>query len=265
MTRQHLRFAPALAAPLVLASCWLSTPPKPTPQELKTGLILMYPGISSAPTDLINWYTALRRAGIKQAIQVVPYGPAMDLLGNLISFEKHRTWSAEEARRIARYMDAYPERPVTLIGYSGGGAIAVLVAEALPEGYLLDRVLLFSSGLSPGYDLNAALDHAEKGIVHYWSPTDWLAPALTVPFGTMDGLHESPASTLAFEARDERLIQFTWTPDMARYGNFGNHTDYLWSEPWVEQFVAPWVTREDGRSTWPIPAELQERVTIAPQ
>ncbi|MEE8386494.1 MAG: hypothetical protein V3S01_11315 [Dehalococcoidia bacterium] len=265
MRRQHPRFVLVLATPLVLASCWLSTPPKPTSQELQTGLILMYPGISSAPTDLINWYTALRRAGIKQAIQVVPYGLTMDLLGNLVSFERHRTWSAEEAHRIVKYMDTYPRRPVTLIGYSGGGAIAVLVAEAMPEGYLLDRVLLFSSALSSGYDLSPALDRTEKGIVHYWSSTDWLGPFFAIPLGTMDRLYETPASTLAFDLRDERLIQFIWTPEMARYGNYGNHTDYLWNEPWVEQFVAPWVTREDGRPTWPVPAELQGRVTIAPQ
>lgn len=263
MTPRHPLWIPLLAAPLCLASCWLSVPPKPTATELSAGLIVLYPGISSAPTDMINWYTAFRDAGIKQAIEVVPYGPTMDLLGNLVSFARHRTWAADEALRIARYMDTYPRRPVTFVGYSGGGAIAVLVAEAMPDSYVLDRILLFSSGLSAGYDLSRALDRTEKGIVHFWSPTDLLGAAVTILLGTMDRRFEAPASALGFDMVDDRLIQFHWTPDMVEYGNRGDHLDYLWNELWVHEYVAPWITREDGRVTYPIPAELQGRITLS--
>ena len=262
MRMRRSALAPVLATYLLLASCWLEAPPKPAPNELNTGLIIMYPGISSAPTDMINWYTALRRAGIKQAIQVKPYGPTMDLLGNLMCYERNRNWSKEEARRIVRYMDAYPGRPVTLIGYSGGGAIAPMVAEYMPEGYLFDRILLFSSGLSPAYDLTPALERTKNGIVHFWSSVDFVGPLITIPLGTMDRQWESPAAAVGFEMRDERLIQFAWTPDMVEYNNKGDHTDYLWNEPWVEEFVAPWITRDDGRPTTPVPPELEGRVLI---
>lgn len=254
--------APVLAAHLLLASCWLQAPPKPTPNEMSTGLIIMYPGISSAPTDMINWYTALRRAGIRQAIQVRPYGPTLDLLGNLTGYERNRDWSKEEAKRIVRYMDAYPGRPVTLIGYSGGGAIAPMVAEYMPEGYVLDRILLFSSGLSPGYDLTPALEQTENGIVHFWSSADFTGPFITLVFGTMDRRWELPAATVGFDMRDERLIQFAWRPDMLDFRNKGDHTDYLWNELWIEEFVAPWITRDDGHPTTPVPPELDGRVLI---
>ncbi|MBN2560522.1 MAG: hypothetical protein JXQ75_06295 [Phycisphaerae bacterium] len=243
--RTHRRLALVLlfTFPLLHASCFLSTPPEPTSEELDAGLIVIYPGVSSAPTDLINWYFALRDEGIIQAIEVVPYGPPMDLLGNLVTYERNRAWSAEEAPRIAQYMDEHPGRPVTLIGYSGGAGIAVMVAESMPGGYRLDRLLLFSSGLSSGYDLSAALDHTEKGIVHYWSPRDWIAALATIVAGTVDRVFESPAATVGFKMSDERLVQFTWMPEMARYGNHGNHHDFLYNEPWIRDYVAPLITR----------------------
>ncbi len=251
-----------LVASLMPASCELQAPPESLQEELNIGLILMYPGISSAPTDMINWYTAFRNASIKQAIQVRPYGPTLDLLGNLMGYERNRAWSRGEAKRIAEYMDTYPGCPVTLIGYSGGGAIAPMVAEYMPDGYVLDRVLLFSSGLSPAYDLSPALEKTEKGIVHFWSSVDFVGPLFTVPFGTMDRFYGPPAAAVGFDMQNERFIQFAWTPDMIAYNNKGDHTDYLWNDAWVEVFVAPWISREDGRPTTPIPPELEGRILI---
>lgn len=251
-----------LATSLMPASCGIQAPPEPLQEELNVGLILMYPGISSAPTDMINWHTAFRNANIKQAIRVQPYGPILDLVGNLVEYERNREWSKGEAESIVEYMDAYPGRPVTLIGYSGGGAIAPMVAEYLPDGYTLDRILLFSSGFSPAYDLSPALEKTEKGIVHFWSPVDFIGPLFTVLLGTMDRFYELPAAAVGFDMQDERLIQFAWTPDMVEFNNNGDYTDYLWNDLWVEEFVAPWIARDDGHPTTPIPPELEGRILI---
>ncbi len=227
-----------LIVPLV-SGCWIQTAPPPTPEELDKGLIVLYPGISSLPSDMILWYEAMRADGVEQAVEVISYGPPLDLIGNLQNFERNKAFSVGEAERIAAYIDDYPGRPVTLIGYSGGSTIAVLVAENLPDGYNVDRVLLFSSGLSPQYDLGPAIDRCENGMMHYYSPVDTLSLFFTNWLGTMDGFNTDPAATLGFDFEHPDFVEWTWTEDMRELDNNGDHTDYLWNEAWLRVYVPP--------------------------
>ncbi len=254
MKIRRLALSITLALPLLLASCWIQTPPAPTVEELDKGLIVLYPGISSLPSDMIKWYDAFRAEGIDRAIEVISYGPTLDLIGNLQNFDRNAAFSRIEALRIAAYMDAYPGRPVTLIGYSGGTAIAVLTTAALPDGYSVDQILLFSSGLSAQYDLTPALDRSKEGIVHFWSPVDELSLFFTNLLGTMDGYYDvPPAATVGFAMEDERLRQWTWTEDMRELGNDGDHTDYLWNEAWLRVYLPPLLTgHADDAASSPI-------------
>jgi hypothetical protein len=77
--------------------------------------------------------------------------------------------------------------------------------------------------------------------VVYWSPVDELAIDLVRDLGTVDGEFAEPASSFGFTATHEKLVQFSWEPEMASYGNFGDHLDYLFLVPWIRDYVAPWV------------------------
>ena len=221
------------------AGCWIENAPPATEEELDKGLIVLYPGISSLPSDMILWHKAMREDGVEQAIEVISYGPPLDLIGNLQNFERNDAFSVGEAQRITAYIDEYPGRPVTLIGYSGGATIAVLVAEHLPPTYTIDRILLFSSGLSPQYDLGPALSHCDNGMMHYYSPVDTLSLFFTNWLGTMDGFNSDPAAAVGFDFEDPDFVEWTWTEDMRALGNNGDHTDYLWNEAWLRVYVPP--------------------------
>lgn len=240
MRSGKIRFLSAMVLLVPInAGCWIQNAPPATEEELNKGLIVLYPGISSLPSDMILWYEAMREEGVEQAIEVISYGPPLDLIGNLQNFERNKAFSVVEAQRIAAYADEYPGRPVTLIGYSGGAAIAVLVAEYLPEGCSIDRVLLFSSGLSAQYDLAPALEHCDHGMMHYYSPIDTLSLFFTNWLGTMDGFNTDPAAAVGFDFESPAFTEWTWTEDMRALGNNGDHTDYLWNEAWLRVYVPP--------------------------
>ena len=103
------------------------------------------------------------------------------------------------ARRISAYHQAHPGRPVTLVGYSGGGPMAVWTAEALPKGERLAGIILLSTPLEPRYDLTAALETSRKGMVSFYSNRNLLYLGFgTLVFGTMDRHHEISAGNLGF-------------------------------------------------------------------
>src|ERR1043165_3873014 len=118
-----------LLCPLALASCGVFDPVDPAPDELARGLVVLYPGGSSEPAELSLWYAGLRAAGIDQAIEIIPWGTPGEDVTNATDYALNRERSASEAHRISLYMDEHPGCPVTLIGYSAGGAIAAFVAE----------------------------------------------------------------------------------------------------------------------------------------
>src|SRR5207248_1378404 len=70
---------PALIAGVALscASCG-TIPSEPLPSELDRGLIVIYPGASSAPLEETLWLAALRGVGIHQAIEGVSWGVPFD-------------------------------------------------------------------------------------------------------------------------------------------------------------------------------------------
>src|SRR5438309_2888970 len=60
---------------------------------------------------------------------------------------------AEEIRKVKK---KDPRRPIYLIGKSGGAGLVLLATERLPAD-TLDRIILLSAAVSPGYDLRPAL------------------------------------------------------------------------------------------------------------
>src|SRR4029079_11614400 len=91
-----------------------------------------------------------------------------------MALERNREQAREIAERIVAYQDRYPDRPVTLIGHSGGAAMAVRVLESLPDGRRSDQAVLLAGALSPDYDLSTALGRTERGITNFYSGGDVL-------------------------------------------------------------------------------------------
>ena len=240
----------AIAAVVVLptlAGCNPWQAPEPTAGELDAGLVVLYPGAYNSQWEMSGFYEGLRAAGRGQAIHVAQWAGHLEQWLALAGFfEMVRDWAKAEAARIAGYKAEHPGAPVTLISYSGGAMMAILVTEQMPEGTEIDRVILMSPGVSRHYDLGAMLARTVDGAVAYWSPVDDFAIGLVQSLGTVDGEFAEPAASFGFAATHDKLVQVRWEPEMAQYGNFGGHMDYLFLVPWIRDYVAPWVADTGG-------------------
>ena len=92
-----------------------------------------------------------------------------------------------------------PGRPVTLIGHTGGGAMAAFMLEALPAGVQVDRACFLAPALSPGYNLAAALRGVRDTAYATHSWIDFGLMGLgTLALGTMDRRHRPSAGLVGF-------------------------------------------------------------------
>lgn len=214
--------------------------PRPSNPELERGLVMLFPGGSSIPEELSAWVAGLRAGGIDLAIDVVAWGDQTDSLGNVTDMPRARERAALQAQRILDYKTAYANRPVTVVGYSAGAAIATFTVEALPPGVMVDRLVLMSADLSPEYDLSPALDHTRLDLVNYWSPLDYQSLILIQTIGTVDG-SKVPAASVNFNETDAKYTPIMWHPVMAIYGNFGGHLDYLFNVGFIKDFLSPYI------------------------
>lgn len=224
-----------------------------TAAQLDRGYVLLLPGVANKPSSMAGIADGLRDAGIDQAIERDLWGSRpFGELKNVQSLERNRKWAAERAGRLAAYRRSHPEQPITLIGYSGGGAIALFVCESLPRDVKVHRLILLAAAVSPDYDLAPALEHCRCGIVNLYSREDWFhAGLLTETFGTMDRKKTSTAGRRGFLDASgtlcvrDGLTQVAWTPQWRKLGHWGGHLGYE-SRTWAREVLAPLIPLASG-------------------
>ncbi len=243
-------FALAVAAATLISGCG------PTLSELqlqeKAGLIWMFPGVEGGPLALTDARRAFRDAGVKSRIRTHDYGRPFGLLANLMAYESNRRAAENIAAQIVEYRVKHPDTPIDLVGYSGGGGMAVMVAEAVAKDVRLHNVILCQPAISPTYNLNKALRRVDGTLVNLYAPNDWFMLGLgTSLFGTMDRQYVSAAGKDGFAEPlildDPQLAkhfkQQMWTPDLIMKGHGGMHAGIL-SYGWNRNTVAPWLVAQ---------------------
>lgn len=245
--RAVLGLAPVFVAALILTGCW--RPPRPTAQQLDRGLIWLFPGVEGGPWQLRAAEREFRDAGVTAAIRIHDWWRPFGMLENLRAVERNRADAARIAAEIAEFCRRRPDDPVDLVGYSGGGGLAIFVAEALADGVALRNIILAQPALSAAYDLQPALRRVTGRIVHFHAPGDALTlGAGTTLFGTMDRVYGPSAGKDGFDVArailDEslrpRLVQIAWDESARSAGHGGAHLGMLAYE-WNRRFVAPWL------------------------
>jgi pimeloyl-ACP methyl ester carboxylesterase len=219
-------------------------------ERVERGYTIILPGIEGTSWFNISIARGLIDAGHPAAIEIndwtTGYWPMF--VYHLMAFERNREQARIIAGKIVAYQERYPGRPVTLIGHSGGAAMAVLVLEALPEDKKVTQAVLLAGALSPDYDLSKALAHTERGISNFYSGGDALyLIAGTLALGTIDRKHSISAGAIGFripanlsdEDRawyESMLHQEPYRLEMSRAFHFGGHFG-----PVNRRFVAEWV------------------------
>jgi pimeloyl-ACP methyl ester carboxylesterase len=187
---------------------------------------------------------------VPSAIEIYDWtaGGAFTWAVNLCALDRNKRQARKVADKIIDYQNRYPNRPVHIVGHSGGGGLAVLVLEALPPTRQISAAVLLAPALSPTYDLSRALRRTSSGIWNFYSPYDvgFLRAGTTV-FGSIDGEHGSSAGAVAFTppwglASEDRLLyrsklhQQRYTYAMSSSGHSGGH--FGWAD---ERFVKNWL------------------------
>ena len=231
-----------------------------TDQRLDQGLVILLPGIEGEGPLSYGVREGLVAGGVGSALPIYQWGRPVPLLGPILNQTDvlgNRAVAERIGQMIAQYQDTHPERPVYLVGHSGGGGVAVFTAEALPAGRQIEGLILLSASISSGYDLSSALAKCRKGIVNFYSTGDvaFLVIGTSVA-GNVDGVRGPAAGAVGFEKKPDRLWQVEWKPEMAASGNFGGHMDTA-SSAFVQQYVAPWIRQ----SSWPAKAASGAAVT----
>ena len=253
----RLLLAGVLLAPA--AGCESGRKAYVTDERLDHGLVVSLGGVGG-----LNWGTrwlrsGLDEAGVKAAIVIYDWskGPGGMFVGDLMDASRNRAVAQDLARTVATYAAAMPERPVTLIGHSGGAAVVVWALEAMPERCRVERVVLLAPALAPDYDLSEALARVQERMYVMYSPADvGLMAAGTAVFGTMDRRHSVSAGLVGFnlpaDAADRsqyaKVRQVRWALDLAKSGHLGGHMGWTTTR-FARDFLAPILLgrRDPGR------------------
>jgi len=206
-----------------------------TAEQWDRGYLVVLPGVEGESWFNSNIAQGLRDGGVDSAIEVYDWTTGHWVLFplHLRHLERNREQARTIAGKIVAYQDAYPGRPVHVVGNSGGGGVAMLTLEALPEDRQVTSVVLLAPAISPNYDICRALEKTEHGIWNYHSGGDWfILGAGTSLFGTVDGRHTPSAGMIGFnlpaDRRDDaaitnKLHQIPYDPHMLANGHYGGH------------------------------------------
>lgn len=220
------------------------------PERARRGYTIILPGVEGTSWFNISIARGLVDAGHDAAIEIYDWTThcRLMLVYHLMALERNREQARIIAEKIVAYQDRFPDRPVRIVGHSGGAAMAVLVLEALPEDRRVTQTVLLACALSPDYDLSNALARSEEGITSFHSGGDLFYLGMgTLLLGTVDRQHAVSAGAVGFrtpgdltpERRrwyESRLHEVPYRLEMLRSFNFGGHIG-----PVNRRFVAEWV------------------------
>src|SRR5438132_4542635 len=218
---------------------------------VQKGLVILVGGVGGLDFFISAAEWALPHAGVPHEIQEFDWSHGFGKVFKDLQDTEHCLRKAHELADLVMHIRATtPQRPVYLIGKSGGTGLVLAAAEQLPA-MTLERIILLSAAVSPNFDLRPALRATKREIVSFNSSNDRVILGWgTSQFGTIDRVYGPSAGLKNFiipkdlPAKDqllyERLVQLPWNPRMIWQGHTGGHLGT--SMPlFLEKEVAPWL------------------------
>lgn len=221
--------------------------------ENSEGLVWILPGVEQAPRDIKPIVREFRKAGVRAEIRILDWDRLFGIIANVVDIEQNTRYAECIAGDIANWADLHPGQPIDVVGYSGGGGLAVMIAERLPDRVRLRNILLAQPALSPTHDLTATLSHVDGKLIHYHSPHDWIILHLgTRIFGTIDRKHVASSGKVGLDIENAipdpamrvKLEEHAWTPRMLKVGHYGGHAPITFAK-WSRVYVAPYLLPDE--------------------
>ena len=217
------------------------------------GTVVLIPGIIGDASTLFDMRDGLLDAACPYRIEIIPWEDSdRRPLRNLADFEANLARARGIADRITRIRDERPDMPLIVLGNSGGGGLAIMAIEMLPEGVFVDRLILTAAAVSNDYDLSTVFAKCGS-VVNFHSRADAIVGWGTAVFGTIDRKKALSAGHTGFIAADgsplthEKLTQIEWRREWIRNGHDGRHRGYR-SRQWAQHELARYVAPTDDAS-----------------
>lgn len=175
-------------------------------------------------------------------------------LENLSDQEKNHRRAERLATELVAWRRSNPDTPLYLVGVSGGAGIVLWTCEHLPPDFQIQKVIVLSAAVSPGFDLQPACSRSIDGIYSFHSEKDTILRDKTRDRGTIDRKWVSGAGWRGFDCPDDShcaqgLRELSWTPDMCAFGHWGNHFGCM-APAFVREYVVPLIAPGATDSRW---------------
>jgi pimeloyl-ACP methyl ester carboxylesterase len=166
------------------------------------------------------------------------------------SVEFKRGKAKEAAAKMVAHVNEYPGKPLNLLGFSAGTAVAIFALEELPESVKIDQMVLLGTSISENYDMTEALKHVKGHVYIYTSTRDRMLSFLMPFSGTADRKMDDPGAGINgfvlppganAETRRlyaEKIVTIPWTAKKESDGDYGRHFDNIKME-FIRDYVTP--------------------------
>ncbi|MCG6157985.1 lysophospholipase [Rubinisphaera margarita] len=256
-TRFRRGFRTTLSYPRALLGNYrLPELPYVTEERYARGLVLILPGIEGLSSLSHSLVHGLNDGGVSQALEIFDWTVTVKPgVFNLWLPNRSSRLAARIAEHIADYKAQHPDRPVSIIGHSGGGAMIPKTLEALAPGIEIESAVMIAPALSPGYDLAPALQRIRRQLFCYRSRLDWYFLGFgTWTMGTLDRRFGTSGGNRGFrvpcendrerfEIYRQKYVEVPYRFSMIRDWHYGGHLSCM-NRVFVERHIAPRIVPE---------------------
>ena len=231
---------------------------------MSRGTIFLVGGINDTFFVRYHWPKGLAGAGLTHDIRSFAWQQgfwAALTFADLWNTKHHHRSAEQLADDIRAVRTADPDAPVHVLSHSAGTAITAYALERLSADECVTSAALVSSGLSPDYDLSAAISRCSAGLLAVTSPLDfWVLGIGTTLLGTVDRKHRPAAGAAGFRTPSDpeamaKLTHVRWSPDQVKHGWVGGHLNTT-SAGFAGRMLAGWVRHTESGAVGQFPPPI---------